>query len=121
MKNEADKSRMKTTGNSTERRGNTSKNSEIETYLRAHYAFRYNTVLGRTEYRSSTDASNRFTKVGRYEINSLRRELDSDVGIITSSTISIPSSKVAFRHASIPYRNTSRLCQRLMLLKYCTR
>ena len=85
MKNEADKSRMKTTGNSTERRGNTSKNSEIETYLRAHYAFRYNTVLGRTEYRSSTDASNRFTKVGRYEINSLRRELDSDVGIITSS------------------------------------
>ena len=85
MKNEADKSRMKTTGNSTERRGNTSKNSEIETYLRAHYAFRYNTVLGRTEYRSSKDASNRFTKVGRYEINSLRRELDSDVGIITSS------------------------------------
>ena len=76
---------MKTTGNSTERRGNTSKNSEIETYLRAHYAFRYNTVLGRTEYRSSKDASNRFTKVGRYEINSLRRELDSDVGIITSS------------------------------------
>jgi len=58
MKNEADKSRMKTTGNSTERRGNTSKNSEIETYLRAHYAFRYNTVLGRTEYRSSKDASN---------------------------------------------------------------
>ena len=85
MKNEADKSRMKTTGNSTERRGNTSKNSEIETYFRAHYAFRYNTVLGRTEYRSSKDASNRFTKVGRYEINSLRRELDSDVGIITSS------------------------------------
>lgn len=39
MKNEADKSRMRTTGNSTERRGNTSKNSEIETYLRAHYAF----------------------------------------------------------------------------------
>ena len=85
MKNEADKSRMKTTSNSTERRGNTSKNSEIETYLRAHYAFRYNTVLGRTEYRSSKDASNRFTKVGRYEINSLRRELDFDVGIVTSS------------------------------------
>ena len=85
MKNEADKSRMKTTGNSTERRGNTSKNSEIETYLRAHYAFRYNTVLGRTEYRSYKDAGSRFTKVGRYEINSLRRELDFDVGIVTSS------------------------------------
>ena len=85
MKNEADKSRMKTTGNSTERRGNTSKNSEIETYLRTHYAFRYNTVLGRTEYRSYKDAGSRFTKVGRYEINSLRRELDFDVGIVTSS------------------------------------
>jgi len=85
MKNEADKSRMKTTGNSTERRGNTSKNSEIETYLRTHYAFRYNTVLGRTEYRSYKDAGSRFTKVGRYEINSLRRKLDFDVGIVTSS------------------------------------
>ena len=85
MKNEADKSRMKTTGNSTERRGNTSKNSEIETYLRTHYAFRYNTVLGRIEYRSYKDAGSRFTKVGRYEINSLRRELDFDVGIVTSS------------------------------------
>ena len=85
MKNEADKSRMKTTGNSTERRGNTSKNSEIETYLRAHYVFRYNTVLGRTEYRSNKDVDCRFTKVGRYEINSLRRELDLDMGIITSS------------------------------------
>ena len=76
---------MKTTGNSTERRGNTSKNSEIETYLRAHYVFRYNTVLDRTEYRSNKDVDCRFTKVGRYEINSLRRELDLDMGIITSS------------------------------------
>ena len=85
MKNEADKSRMRTTDNSTERRGNTSKNSEIETYLRTHYAFRYNTVLGRTEYRSYKDGGSLFTKVGRYEINSLRRELDFDVGIVTSS------------------------------------
>ena len=112
MKNEADKSRMKTTGNSTERRGNTSKNSEIETYLRTHYAFRYNTVLGRTEYRSYKDAGSRFTKVGRYEINSLRRELDFDVGVsLHRPTTSIPSLKAAFHHASIPYRNTSRLCQ----------
>ena len=89
MKIEADKSRMKTTGNSTERRGNTSKNSEIETYLRAHYVFRYNTVLDRTEYRSNKDVDCRFTKVGRYEINSLRRELDLDMGIITSSDKSL--------------------------------
>ena len=65
------------------RRGSSSKNVEIETYLSTHYEFRYNTVLGRTEYCSK--GNNRFVKVGRYEINTLRRELDSDEGIVTSS------------------------------------
>ena len=65
------------------RRGSSSKNAEIENYLSTHYEFRYNTVLGRTEYRGKNDAH--FSKVGRYEINTLRRELDNDVGIITSS------------------------------------
>ncbi|RGK90924.1 VapE domain-containing protein, partial [Prevotella disiens] len=64
-------------------RKTSSKNGEIETYLSSYYEFRYNTVLGRTEYRSKNDAH--FLKVGRYEINTLRRELDNDVGIITSS------------------------------------
>ena len=64
------------------RRGSSSKNAEIENYLSTHYEFRYNTVLGRTEYRSRN--SGIFIKVGRYEINTLRRELDNDVGIITS-------------------------------------
>ena len=64
------------------RRGGSSKNAEIENYLSTHYEFRYNTVLGRTEYRSRN--SGIFIKVGRYEINTLRRELDNDVGIITS-------------------------------------
>ena len=65
------------------RRGSSSKNAEIENYLSTHYEFRYNTVLGRTEYRSKNDAH--FSKVGRYEINTLRREIDNDIGIITSS------------------------------------
>nr|WP_314500063.1 VapE domain-containing protein [uncultured Prevotella sp.] len=65
------------------RRGSSSKNVEIENYLSTHYDFRYNTVLGRTEYRSRN--SGIFTKVGRYEINTLRRELDCDEGIVTSS------------------------------------
>ena len=65
------------------RRGSSSKNAEIETYLSTHYEFRYNTVLGRTEYRSKGNSD--FVKVGRYEINTLRRELDSDEGIVTSS------------------------------------
>ena len=65
------------------RRGSSSKNAEIETYLSTHCEFRYNTVLGRTEYRSK--GNSRFVKVGRYEINTLRRELDSDGDIATSS------------------------------------
>ena len=65
------------------RRGSSSKNAEIENYLSTHYEFRYNTVLGRPEFRGKNDAH--FSKVGRNEINTLRRELDNDVGIITSS------------------------------------
>jgi len=65
------------------RRGSSSKNAEIENYLSTHYEFRYNTVLSRTEYRSRN--SGIFTKVGRYEINTLRRELDCDEGIATSA------------------------------------
>ena len=64
-------------------RGSSSKNAEIENYLSTHYEFRYNTVLSRTEYRSRN--SGIFTKVGRYEINTLRRELDCDEGIATSA------------------------------------
>lgn len=65
------------------RRRSSSKNAEIENYLSTHYGFRYNTVLGRTEYRSRN--SGIYTKVGRYEINTLRRELDCDEGIATSA------------------------------------
>ena len=65
------------------RKRSSSKNAEIENYLSTHYEFRYNTVLGRTEYRSKGNSS--FVKVGRYEINTLRRELDCDEDIMTSS------------------------------------
>ena len=65
------------------RKRSSSKNAEIENYLSTHYEFRYNTVLGRTEYRSKGNSD--FVKVGRYEINTLRRELDCDEDIMTSS------------------------------------
>ena len=65
------------------RRGSLSKNAEIENYLSTHYEFRYNTVLGKTEYCSKGNSD--FVKVGRYEINTLRRELDCDEDIMTSS------------------------------------
>ena len=69
--------------NTPTQRKTSSKNGEIETYLSSYYEFRYNTVLGRTEYRDKDDTH--FSKVGRYEINTLRREIDNDIGIITSS------------------------------------
>lgn len=83
MKRNADKGNSVDDNNTPKQRKTSSKNGEIETYLSSYYEFRYNMVLGRTEYRSKDDAH--FSKVGRYEINTLRRELDNDVGINTSS------------------------------------
>ena len=61
----------------------TSKNKEIESYFSTHYDFRFNTVLGRTEF--SPQYANVYSKVSRYDINTFRRELDSEKGIITSA------------------------------------
>ena len=83
MKKNADKSKSEGGNNMPKQRKTSSKNGKIETYLSSYYQFRYNTVLGRTEYRGKSDAL--FSKVGRYEINTLRREIDNDIGIITSS------------------------------------
>ena len=87
MKKNADKSKSEGGNNIPKQRKTSAKNGEIETYLSSYYQFRYNTVLGRTEYRSKSDAH--FSKVGRYEINSLRRELDNDIGLITSSDLCV--------------------------------
>ena len=83
MKKNADKGKSEGGNSEFHTRRKFSKNSEIEAYLSSRYEFRYNTVLGRTEYRRMNSSD--FTKVGRYEINTLRRELDNGVGIITSS------------------------------------
>ncbi len=83
MKSNADKGNSVGENNTPKQRKTSSKNGEIEAYLSSYYEFRYNTVLGRAEYRGKDDTH--FSKVGRYEINTLRRELDNDVGIITSS------------------------------------
>ena len=83
MKRIADKGKHNSERNTPREKRSSSKNGEIEAYLSTHYEFRYNTVLGRTEYRGKDEAY--FSKVGRYEINTLRREFDNDVGITTSS------------------------------------
>ena len=83
MKKNANNGKTGERYNTPKRRKTSSKNTEIEEYLSIHYEFRYNTILGRTEYRSR--ANSNFTKVGCYEINTLRREIDNDIGITTSS------------------------------------
>ena len=83
MKKNADKGNSVGKNNTPKQRKTSSKNGETETYLSSYYEFRYNTVLGRTEYRRMNSSD--FTKMGRYEINTLRREIDNDIGIITSS------------------------------------
>ena len=83
MKKNADKGKSEGGNSEFHTRRKFSKNSEIEAYLSSRYEFRYNTVLGRTEYRRMNSSD--FTKVGRYEINTLRREINNDIGIITSS------------------------------------
>ncbi len=67
MKTSVDKSKLESENNTPKQRKTSSKNSEIEAYLSTHYEFRYNTVLGRTEYRGKDEVH--FSKVGRYEIN----------------------------------------------------
>ena len=81
MKKQADRSNINTS-KTPDSSGRSSKNGEIEAYLTRHYTFRYNTVWGRAEYRGQEDT--RFVKVGSYEINTLRRELDNEAGITTS-------------------------------------
>ena len=83
MKKNADKGKSEGGNSEFHTRRKFSKNSEIEAYLSTRYEFRYNTVLGRTEYQNRANCD--FSKVGRYEINTLRREIDNDIGIITSS------------------------------------
>ena len=83
MKTSADKGKLEGGYSTLRPRKTSSKNSEIEAYLSIRYEFRYNTVLERTEYCRMNSSD--FTKVGRYEINTLRREIDNDIGIITSS------------------------------------
>lgn len=59
-----------------------SRNERIEEFLREHYAFRYNTVKSRAEFRSS---DGEFLPVTKYRLNSFRRELDRTIGIATSA------------------------------------
>ena len=82
MKKCADNSNIRTEDKPQHSR-QTSKNKEIESYFSTHYDFRFNTVLGRTEF--SPQYANVYSKVSRYDINTFRRELDSEKGIITSA------------------------------------
>ncbi len=61
-----------------------SRNERIEGFLRERYAFRWNTVKSRTEYRT-TEGGGSFLPVTKFCLNSIRRELDRTTGINTSA------------------------------------
>lgn len=60
-----------------------SKNAQIEAFLSAHYEFRYNSVLHWAEYR--TRGENYYVAIDRYRINTLKRALDKEADIQTST------------------------------------
>ena len=66
-----------------EEKDSPSKNDQIEEYLSAQYEFRYNTVLHRAEYRPRGKGD--YTAVDRYRINTLKRALDKEANIQTST------------------------------------
>ena len=66
-----------------ENNDNTSKNILIEEFLSEHYEFRYNTVLHRAEYRPR--GTEDYVAIDRYRINTLKRALNKDADVQTSS------------------------------------
>lgn len=66
-----------------EENDNSSKNAQIEEFLSTRYEFRYNTVLHRAEYRPRGKSD--YTSVDRYRINTLKRALDKEANIQTST------------------------------------
>lgn len=66
-----------------ENNDNTSKNILIEEFLSERYEFRYNTVLHRAEYRPR--GTEDYVAIDRYCINTLKRALNKDADVQTSS------------------------------------
>ncbi len=64
-----------------------SKNERIEQFLRERYTFRFNTIKSRTEWVRGVEPTKgqQFRPVTKFNINSIRRELDSSLGITTSA------------------------------------
>lgn len=61
----------------------TTRNKRIEDYLSIQYDFRYNSVLCRVEFKRKEEQ--RFRLLERYDVNSIRRELDHQEDILSSA------------------------------------
>lgn len=60
-----------------------STNEQIESFLEEQYDFRFNTIKCRTEYKPK-NKSKPFKTIGKYELNTLKRDLDT-LGVRTTS------------------------------------
>ena len=71
-------------GQATSSEGKQSKNETIEVYLNRNYAFRFNTVKCKPEYKT-LDSCSPFIPVTRFVLNSFKQELDKSLGLCTSA------------------------------------
>jgi hypothetical protein len=76
--------KSQSTRKATSSEGKQSKNETIEVYLNRNYAFRFNTVKCKPEYKT-LDSCMPFIPVTRFVLNSFKRELDKSLGICTSA------------------------------------
>jgi predicted P-loop ATPase len=61
-----------------------SKNEKIEDFLRRKYDFRFNTVKSKSEFRES-GGNEPFQPVRKFDLNSFKRRIDTEIGISTSA------------------------------------
>ena len=108
MKRNADKGNSVGENNTPKQRKTSSKNGEIATYLSSYYEFRYNTILGRTEYRGKRMLTSQ--KWGDMKSTRSAGNLTTMWGLSHLPTTSIQLLRAASLHVSIPYRSISRDC-----------
>lgn len=93
-------------------------NEQIEQVLKERYKFRFNTIKCRTEYRCSNQ---NYKTIGRYELNTLKRDLDTlgirttseNIRSILESSFAIPVNPIQNYLINLPVINSTYTIQML--------
>lgn len=57
-------------------------NTKVEAYLTQHYEFQYNTIKSKPEFRQKNSVKSQFKPIRKYDLNSLKREIESRTGLV---------------------------------------